>query len=82
MVTDRGSGDLVPTIDRMSTKNVSLPNFQQDLIRKTQERQRVRCLILEGMASPRIVEANTDYFKKLRARSGKHFPISASSEQS
>ncbi len=45
--------------------------FLRDLIRKEQERQHMRSLILEGMASPRVAEADAVYFQKLRDRSGK-----------
>lgn len=45
--------------------------FLRDLIRKEQERQEVRSLILEGMASPRVAEADAAYFQKFRDRAAK-----------
>lgn len=44
--------------------------FLRDLIRKEQERQHLRSLILEGMASPRAGEADAAYFQGLRDRVG------------
>lgn len=42
--------------------------FLRDLIRREQERQQLRGLILEGMASPRVGEAEPGYFQKYRDR--------------
>ena len=42
--------------------------FLRDLIRKEQERQQLRGLILEGMASPKVGEADAAYFQKYRDR--------------
>jgi len=42
--------------------------FLRDLIRKEQERQEMRTLLLEGAASPRAGEADAPYFDRLRAR--------------
>ena len=42
--------------------------YVRDLIRKEQDRQRVRALLLEGAASGPGVKADADYFAKLRAR--------------
>jgi antitoxin ParD1/3/4 len=45
--------------------------FVRDLIRKEQELQEVRALILEGMASPKAREADADYFQQYRERAAK-----------
>ena len=42
--------------------------YVRDLIRKDQDRQRLRGLLLEGAASPRAVTADADYFDELRGR--------------
>ena len=42
--------------------------FVRDLIRREQERQHLRGLMLEAMASPRVGEADAAYFKGLRQR--------------
>ena len=41
--------------------------YVRELIRKDQDRQRLRGLLLEGAASPRTVTADADYFDRLRA---------------
>ena len=38
----------------------------RELIRKDQDRQRLRDLLLEGAASPPAVAADADYFNRLR----------------
>ena len=38
------------------------------LIRREQDRQRLRALVLEGAASPRDTVADTEYFNRLRGR--------------
>lgn len=42
--------------------------YVRDLIRKDQGRQKLRALILEGLASPVSVEADDAYFDGLRER--------------
>lgn len=40
--------------------------YIRDLIRKDQDRQRLRTLVLEGAASPRVASADAGYFEGLR----------------
>ena len=42
--------------------------YVRELIRKDQDRQRLRALILDGAASPRDTVVDTDYFDQLRGR--------------
>ena len=42
--------------------------FLRDLIRKEQERQHLRGLMLEAMASPKVAEPDAAYFQGLRDR--------------
>jgi len=42
--------------------------FLRDLIRREQDRLHLRGLILEGMASPKVGEADAAYFQKHRNR--------------
>ncbi len=42
--------------------------YVRELIRKDQDRQRLRALILDGAASPRDTVVDTDYFDRLRGR--------------
>ena len=42
--------------------------YIRELIRKDQDRQRLRDLFLEGAASPQAVAADADYFNRLRDR--------------
>jgi antitoxin ParD1/3/4 len=42
--------------------------YVRELIRKDQDRQRLRTLLLEGAASGPGVKADAEYFAKLRAR--------------
>ena len=42
--------------------------YVRDLIRKDQDRQRLRALLLEGANSPPGQEADARYFEALRAR--------------
>ena len=44
----------------------SSSEYVRELIRKDQDRQRLRALLLEGAASPRDVTADADYFGQLR----------------
>ena len=53
-VSDRGYG--------------SSSEYVRELIRKDQDRQLLRGLLLEGAASPRAVTADADYFDELRDR--------------
>jgi antitoxin ParD1/3/4 len=42
--------------------------FVRDLIRKEQDRQQLRRLVMDGGSSPRTGEADAPYFAALRAR--------------
>ena len=42
--------------------------YVRELIRKDQDRQRLRGLLLEGAASPQAATADADYFDRLRDR--------------
>ena len=42
--------------------------YVRELIRKDQDRQRLRGLLLEGAASPHATPADADYFDRLRSR--------------
>ena len=42
--------------------------YVRELIRKDQDRQRLRGLVLEGAESPQAVTADADYFDRLRGR--------------
>ena len=42
--------------------------YVRELIRKDQDRQRLRALLLEGAASPQVATADADYFDRLRGR--------------
>ena len=44
----------------------SSSEYVRELIRKDQDRQRLRSLLLEGAASPPGVTADADYFGRLR----------------
>jgi antitoxin ParD1/3/4 len=44
--------------------------FLRDLIRREQDRQQMRHLLLQGAASHRAGEADAPYFDALRARAG------------
>ncbi len=46
----------------------SLSEYVRELIRKDQDRQRLRDLLLEGAASPPAVTADADYIGRLRDR--------------
>ena len=46
----------------------SSSEYVRELIRKDQDRQRLRGLLLEGAASPPAVAAGADYFGGLRDR--------------
>lgn len=45
--------------------------FLRDLIRKEQERQHLRNLMLDAMAAPKVGEADVAYFQKYRDRAAK-----------
>ena len=42
--------------------------YVRELIRKDQDRQRLRGLLLEGAESPQAVTADADYFDRLRGQ--------------
>lgn len=42
--------------------------YVRELIRKDQDRQQLRNLLLAGAASPQTAPADADYFESLRAR--------------
>ncbi len=42
--------------------------YIRDLIRREQDKQKLRDLLLEGMNSPRAGVADAEYFNQLRAR--------------
>ena len=44
----------------------SSSEYVRELIRNDQDRQRLRGLLLEGAASPPMVNADADYFGRLR----------------
>ena len=44
----------------------SSSEYVRELIRKDQDRQRLRGLLLEGAASPPAITADADYFDQLR----------------
>ena len=48
----------------------SSSEYVRELIRKDQDRQLLRSLLLEGAASPPSVTADADYFDQLRSRVG------------
>ncbi len=57
--------------DQVSTRGYSTSSeYVRELIRKDQDRQRLRGLLLEGVASARAVTADADYFDRLRCRVG------------
>ena len=42
--------------------------YVRELIRKDQDRQRLRSILLEGAESPQAITADADYFDRLRGR--------------
>ena len=55
--------------EQVSTRGYSTSSeYVRELIRKDQDRQRLRGLLLEGAASPQAVTADGDYFNQLRRR--------------
>ena len=53
--------------EQVSTRGYSTSSeYVRELIRKDQDRQRLRALLLEGAASVRAVSADADYFDRLR----------------
>ena len=55
--------------DQVSARGYSTSSeYVRELIRKDQDRQRLRGLLLEGAASPLAVAAEADYFDRLRGR--------------
>ena len=58
--------------DQVSARGYSTSSeYVRELIRKDQDRQRLRGLLLEGAASPQAVTTDADYFDDLRARARK-----------
>ncbi len=54
---------------QVSTRGYSSSSeYVRELIRKDEDRQRVRALLLEGASSPPAVTADADYFGRLRDR--------------
>ena len=55
--------------DQVSARGYSTSSeYVRKLIRKDQDRQRLRGLLLEGAASPQAATADADYFDQLRDR--------------
>ena len=55
--------------DQVSTRGYSTSSeYVRELIRKDQDRQRLRDLLLEGATSAQAVAADADYFERLRCR--------------
>ena len=55
--------------DQVSARGYSTSSeYVRELIRKDQDRQRLRGQLLEGAASPQAGTADADYFDQLRAR--------------
>ena len=55
--------------DQVSVRGYSTSSeYVRELIRKDQNRQRLRGLLLEGAASPQAAMADADYFDGLRRR--------------
>ena len=53
--------------DQVSARGYSTSSeYVRELIRKDQDRQRLRGLLLEGAASPQAAAADADYFDGLR----------------
>jgi antitoxin ParD1/3/4 len=55
--------------DQVNARGYSTSSeYVRELIRKDQDRQRLRGLLLEGVASARAVTADADYFEQLRCQ--------------
>ena len=55
--------------DQVSARGYSTSSeYVRELIRKDQDRQRLRGLLLEGASSPQAGTADADYFDRLRGR--------------
>ena len=55
--------------DQVSARGYSTSSeYVRELIRKDQDRQRFRGMLLEGAASPQTATADADYFDQLRGR--------------
>ena len=53
--------------DQVSARGYTTSSeYVRELIRKDQDRQRLRALLLEGAASRQAVTADADYFDRLR----------------
>ena len=54
--------------DQVNARSYSTSSeYVRELIRRDQDRQRLRGLLLEGAASPPAVTADADYFDRLRS---------------
>ena len=54
--------------DQVNARGYSTSSeYVRELIRRDQDRQRLRGLLLEGAASPPTVTADVDYFDQLRS---------------
>ena len=55
--------------DQVNARGYSTSSeYVRELIRKDQDRQRLRGLLLEGAASQQAASADADYFDRLRGR--------------
>ena len=55
--------------DQVSARGYSTASeYVRELIRKDQDRQRLRALLFEGAESPQAATADADYFDRLRGR--------------
>ena len=55
--------------DQVNSRGYSTSSeYVRELIRKDQDRQRLRSLLLEGAVSPQADTADADYFDRLRDR--------------
>ena len=52
----------------------SSSEYVRELIRRDQDRLRLRSLLLEGAQSPPSGEADAEYFRAIRARAAAHKP--------
>jgi len=58
--------------DQVSRRGYSTSSeYVRELIRRDQDRQHLRSLLLEGASSPATVAADSDYFNRLRDRARK-----------
>ena len=58
--------------DQVNARGYSTSSeYVRELIRKDQDRQRLRSLLLEGAVSPQAITADAGYFDALRAQARK-----------